>query len=461
MKIKFCGAAGGVTGSQHMLTVNNKHILLDCGLFQGKRQEAMERNTHFDYDPHDIEAVVLSHAHIDHSGNIPYLIKRGFKGVVYCTEATKSLCDVMLLDSAHIQESDAAYYSRHCAEAIKPIQPLYTVADAKCALQCFKGYPYHKTFEVSEGVKVTFFDAGHVLGSAFVFLEIQEGKQKHHLFFTGDMGRRNLPILKDPETIREADILITEGTYGNREHDPIEEGMPALAHAINKTARRGGKVIIPVFALERTQEIIYGLHRLRETNYIVDIPIFIDSPLASSITNIFAQYKECYDEDLQSAFRGRSNPFKFKNLKFTATADESKQLNFFQGPCIIMAASGMCEAGRIRHHLKNNIENPANTIVIVGYMAEDTLGRRLVERMPVVKIFDEMYKVRSEIVVLNSFSAHADMNELDEHIGRTKGIKDVFVVHSEASQAEPFAERLKKITKANVYIPQLFEEYEI
>lgn len=464
MKIQFCGAAGGVTGSQHLLTINGKQILLDCGLFQGKRQESLERNQHFDYDPRELDALILSHAHIDHTGNIPNLVKQGFRGVIYCTEATQSLCSVMLMDSAHIQESDALYFSRHCSDsAIKPIQPLYTMVDAEYSLSFFKGYPYHKTFKVTEGVNVTFYDAGHVLGSSFVVLDILDhdhspAKAKR-LLFTGDMGRQNLPILRNPEQIEAADILITEGTYGNRRHDPIEESVPALSRAINRTIRRGGKVMIPAFSLERTQEIIYGIHQLTDRNEIPRIPIFIDSPLSNKITDIFGKHKECYNESMRKEFKGSHNPFKFQNLKMVSSVEDSKQLNFYPGPCVIIAASGMCEAGRIRHHLKNNIENPNNSILVVGYMAEETLGRKLVEGMPVVKIFDQFYKVNSEIIVLNAFSAHADQDGLDDYISRVKGLRDIFIVHSEAKQADPFAERLRGLTQANVYVPQWQDEF--
>ncbi len=457
MKLTSFGAALEVTGSQHLLEVNGKRILLDCGLFQGHRKEAFEKNANFGFEAEKIDAMVLSHAHIDHSGNIPTLVKRGFKGLVYCTEATESLCNVMLLDSAYIQESDAEYFARrHPDTALLPIEPLYTQEDAKNAFKQFKGVPYDKTFTLCEGVKATFREAGHVLGSAITVLEVEdkEDGQKKKLVYTGDLGRARLPILRDPYQVKTADYIITESTYGNRTHDPIEESIPALARVINRTVKRGGKIIIPAFALERTQELIYSLHKLSDKKEIPqNLPIFIDSPLANNITAIFKQHIELYDEALQKEFKGGAhNPFEMRQLKRTITVDESKKLNFFIGPCIIISASGMCEAGRIRHHLRNNLEDPKNTIALVGYQAENTLGRKLLEGIPVVKIFDSMYKVNAEIVILEAFSAHADMNDIDEYVKNVKGLKKIMLVHGEQDQSRALAERLGKITKAKTVV---------
>lgn len=447
MKLTSYGAALEVTGSQHLLEVNGKKILLDCGLFQGHRKEAFEKNRVFKYDPAKLDCLILSHAHIDHSGNIPHLIKKGFKGVVYCTRATKELCHIMLLDSAHIQESDAEYFSRKLAGTALEIEPLYNNDDVEYAMQFFKTIPLAKRFKLYDDIYLTFVEAGHVLGSAMTTLEIKDkddGKKKHFAF-TGDMGRCKLPIINDPYQIERADYLLIESTYGNRTHAPIEEGIPELARVINRTVRRGGKIIIPSFAFERTQELIYGLHLLIDRKEIpTNLPIFIDSPLATNITDIFRNHIELYDEEIRSYFDLDHNPFKPKQLKHIKTVEESKELNFFIGPCIIISASGMCEAGRIRHHLKNNIEDPKNTVAIVGYMAEHTLGRKLVDGDPMIKIFDQMYKVNSEIVVLESFSAHADMNDLDEYIKNIKGLQKVMLVHGEENQSGPMAERVKK-----------------
>lgn len=454
MKLTSYGAALEVTGSQHLLEVNGKRILLDCGLFQGHRKEAFEKNSKFGFDPGSIDAVLLSHAHIDHSGNIPTLVKRGFKGVVYCTEASKSLCEVMLMDSAYIQEMDAEYFARRLSEtALQPIEPLYTQNDAKLALTQFKGKPYDKKFKLFEGVNVTFREAGHVLGSAVTILEIKEKGVEKTLAFTGDLGRCRVPIIRDPYELKHADFIITESTYGNRTHPPLEEGIPALARVINRTVKRGGKILIPAFALERTQELIYGLHLLMDQREIPqNLTIFLDSPLATNITSIFKKYMDIFDIDLKSHFKGGRNPFEMKQLKATSSVEESKKLNYFIGPCIILSASGMCEAGRIRHHLRNQIEDPKNSVVIVGYQAENTLGRKLVDGASVVKIFDQMYKVNAEIVILEAFSAHADMNDLDLYLKRIEGLKKVMLVHGEEDQSRELAKRVEKATKAKAIV---------
>lgn len=455
MKITSYGAALEVTGSQHLLEVNGKKILLDCGLFQGRRKEADAKNRQFLHDPTKIDAMLLSHAHIDHSGKIPFLVKEGFKGVVYSTKATKNLCAIMLMDSAYIQESDARYASKKLKNASIPIEPLYTSEDAEYCLSFFKTLPLDKKFRLFEGIEVTLREAGHVLGSAMIELDIvdqEDGKTKK-LIFTGDMGRCKLPIINDPYNFESADYLMIESTYGNRTHAPIEEGIPELARVINRTIKRGGKIIIPSFAFERTQELIYGLHLLADRNEIPkNLPIFIDSPLATNLTTIFQKHIELYDEDIRKHFNLDHNPFKPHQLKHTNSVDDSKNLNFFIGPCIIISASGMCEAGRIRHHLKNNIEDPKNTIAVVGYMAEHTLGRKIVDGAPMIKIFDQMYKVNAEVVILESFSAHADMNDLDEFAGDIKGLKKVLLVHGEIDQSEPLAERIKARTGAETVI---------
>jgi metallo-beta-lactamase family protein len=451
MKITSFGAAQEVTGSQHLLEVNGKRILLDCGMFQGKRQEAYEKNSWFGYDPKTIDMLVLSHAHIDHCGNIPTLVKKGFQGPIYCTEATDDLTAIMLMDSAHVQQSDADFFSRrHADTALKPIEPLYTLDDVQMTLKSFVGKPYDKQFEIHEGVKVTFREAGHVLGSAQVVIEIDDKEDgKHKIFvFSGDLGRYRLPIIRDPYPIAKADVLMVESTYGNRTHDPIEEGGPGLARVINRTIKRGGKVLIPAFAFERTQELIYTLHLLIKDKKIPEnLPIYMDSPLASNINTIFKKYVDLYDEEIREKFKKNINPFSLKQLKETVTSEESKKLNFILGPAIIMAASGMCEAGRIRHHLANNIEDPKNTIVVVGYMAEHTLGRKIVDGDTMVKIFDKMLKVNAEVVVLEAFSAHGDMNDLDSYVKQVEGLKKVLIVHGETDQSGPFAERIRAMKK--------------
>ncbi len=452
MKITSYGAAQEVTGSQHLLEVNGKKILLDCGMFQGKRMEAFEKNHNIGhrlgFDPAKVDAMILSHAHIDHCGNIPTLVKGGFKGPIYCTEATLDLSEIMMLDSAHIQESDAEFFAKKHKDTALPIEPLYVTEDAQFALKSFVGKPYDKTFEVFPGIKATLREAGHVLGSAQVVMEIddkEDGKKKIFVF-SGDIGRYRLPIIRDPYVIEKADVLMVESTYGNRTHDPIEEGGPSLARVINRTIKRGGKILIPAFAFERTQELIYTLHTLIKDKKIPDnLPIFMDSPLASNINIIFKKYADLYDEEIRERFKKNINPFALKQLKETLTSDESKKLNFLIGPAIIIASSGMCEAGRIRHHLANNLEDPKNTIVIVGYMAEHTLGRKLVDGEPIVKIYDKMLKLNAEVVVLEAFSAHADMNDLDTYVDSVKGLKKVLIVHGETDQSGPFAERIRQM----------------
>lgn len=456
MKITSYGAALEVTGSQHLLEVNGKKILLDCGLFQGRRKEAFEKNREFKYDPKDIDVMILSHAHMDHSGNIPTLFKRGFTGVVFCTQATKSLCDVMLYDSAYIQASDAEYMSKkHADTAIKDVEPLYNDDDVDLALKAFKGMEYNIPFEVTKGVNVIFREAGHILGAAIIEIMIddQKGGQQKKLIFSGDLGRWNLPILKDPFCIKSADYLLCESTYGNRTHAPIDEGMPALARVINRTIKRGGKIIIPAFALERSQELLYGLHILIHEKKIPDnLAIFLDSPLANRVTNVFREHAELYDEKTNKHFKGSHNPFGMKQLREITDSEKSKEINYFIGPCIIISASGMCEAGRIRHHLKNNIEDHKNTIAIVGYMAENTLGRKIVDGDKEIKIFDKMYQLNAEVVILDAFSGHADMNDLDEWISHIKGLKKILFVHGEEDQSRPLAERAKEYSGAETIV---------
>lgn len=458
MKLTSFGAALEVTGSQHLLEVNGKKILMDCGLFQGHRKHAFEKNQHFAFDPASVDIVLISHAHIDHTGNLPHLIKEGFKGLIFSTEATRNLCLPMLLDSAYIQEQDAKYFSKkQLGDTAVPMEPIYDAEDVERTMEQFHDLPYNTQYKLFDDIYVTLYEAGHVLGSSMIVLDIrdqEDGKQKR-LVFTGDLGRDRLPIINDPYDIEKADYLMIESTYGNRKHAPIEEGVPELARVINRTVKRGGKVIIPSFAFERTQELIYSLHLLLDRKEIpTNLPIFIDSPLATHLTDIFKQHIELYDEEIRENFKLGHNPFDPSQLRHTQSVEESKKLNFFIGPCVIISSSGMCEAGRIRHHLKNNIEDPKNTIAIVGYMAENTLGRKLVDGAEFIKIFDQMYKVNAEVVIMESFSAHADKDDLDEFIKGIKGLKKVMLVHGEPSQSEAFAERIKTYCKAEPVIMQ-------
>lgn len=457
MKIQFWGAIRQVTGSMHVLSVNGKQILLECGLFQGKRQEAFEKNRHFPFDPESISAMILSHAHIDHSGNIPQLVKQGFTGNIYCTHATHDLARIMLRDAAHIQERDAEFLNKKAIKQGKPlVTPLYTLNDVELALNHLVGMGYHRPFPVVEGITGTFWDAGHILGSAIVQLDIEENGHSTRIVFTGDLGRRNLPVIRDPEQIPWADIFITESTYGNRIHEPIEEMKTKLEEVVRRTVERKGRIIIPAFSVGRTQEIVYLLHVLFNEGKLPEIPIFVDSPLSANATEIFRMHAECFDEETKQKFLNHAqDPFGFYRLQYIRDVEESKKLNSLKESCIIISASGMCETGRILHHLAHAIMHPENTILIVSFMAVNTLGRRLVEKAPYVRILGEEYPVRAEVVVMNGFSAHADQKELTAYCMQLnqKKLKQVFVVHGESEQSEALVKSLQDQGISNVSIP--------
>ncbi|MEK7085896.1 MAG: MBL fold metallo-hydrolase [Patescibacteria group bacterium] len=465
MKIKFAGAAGEVTGSKHLITFNNKKILLDCGMFQGRRKESDEKNRHMKIDPKEIDCVILSHAHIDHSGDLPILVKQGFHGPIYCTHATRDLCNYMLADSAYIQEREAEWLSKHKKLVNgKAPEPLYTMDDAEETLKLFHAVSYEQSFVVEDGVVCSFYDAGHILGSSLVHLILYDKKTKKsvRLCFTGDLGRRGLPILRDPQPIPPTDILISECTYGNRLHANLDTVEDDLAVVVNEVCKRGGKLIIPAFALERAQEIVYDLHKLREKNKIPAVPMYVDSPLAGNITEVFRSHPECFDKKIYEEFtEAGNNPFGFDDLKYTRSVEDSKALNEKSGSMIIIAASGMCEHGRILHHLKNNIENNKNTVLIVGYQAADTLGRKLVDGNKQVNIFGDPYQVKANIYVMDAFSAHADRSDLLDYIGRIEGLKKVFLVHGEQTQLEAFSKALGDNGYKDVYIPKYGEEVEV
>jgi len=466
MKIQFIGAVRTVTGSMHLLEVNGFKLLLDCGLFQGRRQETYERNRNLPINCREIDALVLSHAHIDHSGNIPNLVRNGFTGNIYTTPATRDLCSAMLRDSGHIQESDAAYMNKWRArKGLPAIKPIYTINDATASLPYFVGIGYHRPMSIGPGITLQFYDAGHILGSAFVVLDIEEEGRKSRLVFTGDVGRKNLPILRDPEPIEDVDYLIMESTYGNREHETPNQARRILRSVVNDTCRKNGKIIIPAFAVGRTQEIVYHLHQLTDGRKIPRLPIFVDSPLAVNVTEIFRLHPETYDAELNEFLSKDSHrdPFGFQGLRYIRQVEESKDLNFLQESAVIISASGMAEAGRILHHLKNNISEPRNTILIVGFQAEHTLGRRIVERRPEVKIFGEMYQLRARVEVINGYSAHADRNELLEYVESIKGqgLKRVFLVHGEEVASSALAASLREVGEFKVSIPTPMETVQI
>ncbi len=469
MKIIPHGAAQEVTGSCHEVSVETaagtKRILLDCGLFQGRRSEAAVKNAEFTFQPKDMDAVILSHAHGDHVGRIPVLYKRGFRGPVYCTYATKDLADVMLQDSGYIQEKDEEYFSKHLRKSMLPYNgPLYTQQDAVDCMEIFRGCNYNDWFDVCEGVKAQFLEAGHIVGAAMVVLEIVERGRVHRIGFTADLGRSMLPIIRDPAAMPPVETLICESTYGNRKHEGIASAKHALRDAVVRTAKRGGKVFIPAFSLERTQEIVYDLHMLWDEKEIPAVPIYIDSPLASRVTDVFAKHPECYDKEMYDKFlaRGR-NPFHFSLVKYTENAEESKALNGMPGPMIIMAGSGMCEAGRIRHHLRNGIEDERNMVLAVGYMAEHTLGRKVVDpEVSQVKIFDEMFTKRAEIAYINAYSGHADMADLDQFVCAVSGLRTLVLVHGELQEMKPFSDRLRHIiSSVNIVMPLRDEIVEV
>ncbi len=468
MEIQFHGAVRTVTGSQHLLTINGRQILLDCGLFQGKRQESYQRNQQLPYDARAVDVLILSHAHIDHSGNIPNLVKSGFRGDIICTYATRDLCALMLRDSAKIQAYDIEYLNKKRERAGEPLlHPIYTLADAVESLKNFIGIGYERPYRLLPGVTLTFYDAGHMLGSAIVMLEIEEetGKRPLRLVFSGDLGRPDRPILRDPTFIDAADILIIESTYGNRLHDTIEEASKKLEQTINDTFRRGGKIIVPSFAVGRTQELVYHLHQLIEKRDIPRLPIFVDSPLAIDATSIYRLHPEAYDAEMAAIMLDASqrNPFGFDMIRYTRSTAESKELNFLHESAVIISASGMAEAGRILHHLKNNIEDPRNTILIVGWQAPHTLGRRLVERERKVKIFGDAYELKAKVVTLNGFSAHADRHELLQWAAHLqKRPQRTFVVHGEPEASISLAEGLQsELGFSQVHVLELGEKFEI
>jgi len=465
MEIQFLGAAQTVTGSQHLISVNGSRILLECGLFQGKRRESFERNRNLPFDPAGVDTLILSHAHIDHSGNIPNLVRSGFRGSIYCTFATRDLCSAMLRDSAYIQERDAEYVNKKRArKGQPPVEPIYTHADAIASLEHFVSVGYDRPVTVAPGVRCTFLDAGHILGSAIVLLEVEEGRQRTRLLFSGDLGRRDMPILRDPAPAPPADVLIIESTYGDRLHLPHEDAEQRLLDLIGETYAHGGKVVIPAFSVGRTQELVYSLHRLAGAHKLPDLPIFVDSPLAVNATEIFRLHPECYDEELRE-FMARDrhpDPFGFGRLRYIRNVEDSKALNDLEGPAVIISASGMCEAGRIQHHLKHTIGDPRNTVLIVSWQAPHTLGRRLVERQKRVKIFGQEHRLRARVETINGYSAHADRNGLLNWAKPiVRGLRQAFVVHGDPGPAAALADGLRQLGARSVATPHRGDVFQI
>jgi metallo-beta-lactamase family protein len=465
MRISFMGAAQTVTGSQHLLEINGARLLLDCGLYQGRRNEFYARNRDFKFDPARLDAVILSHAHIDHSGNLPNLVKCGYHGPIYTTPASAHLSNLMLLDSGHIQEADVEYVNRkRLKQGELPMEPLYTIEDAARVAQYFESCQYDEEFEPVPGVKAKLVDAGHILGSAAAALDIEEKGRQFRLWFSGDIGRRNLPLLRDPVLPQGADYLLMECTYGDKPHSDPQQAYDELRDVVKRTVERGGKVIIPAFAVGRTQELVYDLHQMMDKREIPGIPVYVDSPLAVNASDIFRAHPECFDEETREFIAQDKHraALGFEHLTYTRSVEESKALNARKDPMVIISASGMAETGRILHHLKNNIEDARNTILIVSWQAPYTLGRRLAEREERVKIFGETYRRKAEVATIGGFSAHAGQTFLTEYARATQEtVKQVFLVHGEQDAATPFMNKLAEAGMQQVVYPELYSSVEI
>ncbi|NQT58444.1 MAG: MBL fold metallo-hydrolase [Bacteroidetes bacterium] len=461
------GAVQEVTGSRHYLKVGNSVFQIDCGAFQGRRAESLQKNLAIKDDNLTIDTVVLTHAHYDHSGMLPLLMKQGYTGNIFATPATEEVSELILQDSAGIQKRDIKYLKKQAALADEEFsgEVLYTEQDVQETMEKLLGLPYHRPLWLNDQVKLTFYDAGHILGSAAAVFDITvEGEENIRIAYSGDLGRKNTPIIRDPDKIPDPDYLILESTYGNRLHEPPENAGALLAKVITETTARGGKVVIPAFAVERTQEILYLMHLLQNEGKIPRIPIYVDSPMAVNATQIFSRHPECFDKETHAAFTNRDeDPFGFSNLIYTPGTEDSKRINSVKGPAVIIASSGMCEAGRIRHHLIRLIEDPANTILIVGYMAQHTLGRKILEHQSPVRIFNNWYEVRAEVRKINAFSAHADYQEITEHVGMLDldRLKKIFLVHGEEPAQKHLREHLLAAGVKEVEIVEYDKRYRL
>jgi metallo-beta-lactamase family protein len=460
MHVHFLGATRTTTGSMYLIEVNGSRILMECGLYQGHRDEAIERNRKFTFDPATLDAVVLSHAHIDHCGNLPNLCRQGFRGNIYSTFATRDLAAVMLADSAAIQRADAEFVSKkRIKEGKSPVTPLYSPEDAEMAVRQFVGLNYHRPMPIANGVTLRFADAGHILGSAQVILDIQEAGKKFRYLFSGDIGRPKQEILRDAEAVEGVDFLQIESTYGARDHHDAVDARAELCRLMGAALRRGGKVIVPAFSVGRTQQLVYVLNQLADTDCLPRVPIFVDSPLSVNATEVFRLHPECFDDETLKFLREQRNPFGMENLTYIREASQSRKLNELDEPAVIISASGMAEAGRIRHHLSNNIGNPRNLILFVGYCAEHTLGAQILARRSPVNIFGQPHMVRAEVASIDAFSGHADRSELSAYVNALGGnIRKITVVHGEEEQSLAFAETLRGLRPgAQVSVPKLGE----
>lgn len=466
MKIKFCGAAREVTGSCHLITLDDGFkFLLDCGLYQGRNDAMADFNEKWLFEPSEIDCLLLSHAHIDHTGRLPKLVKDGFNKTIYATHATRDLAGLMLLDSAKIQENDAEYDKKRAQKQGKSVDipPLYTVADARETLKLFASYNYDIWFKIRENIEVMFTDAGHILGSASISVKITEGGKTTRLGFTADIGRPNRPILRDPQSMPPCDILLCESTYGDRLHEGAPEETTRFQHIIEHTCvEKRGKLIIPAFSVGRTQEVVYILNKLTEAGKLPPIPVYVDSPLAVEATTVYVNHPECFDDEIHDYLLRDPNPFGFHDLHFVRDTEESKKLNESKEPCIIIASSGMANAGRVKHHISNNIENPNTTILIVGYASANTPAGQLRDGAKSLNLFGKELQVRADVAVMDSFSAHGDYKEILQMIDNQKdSCKNLFLVHGDYAVQQVFQGFLHNNGFAHVHIPALGDAVEI
>ncbi len=462
IKLKFLGAAQNVTGSRHLLEANGTKILVDCGLYQ-ERQFRARNWEPFTCSPESLNAVLLTHAHLDHCGLLPKLVKDGFKGRIYCTAATAEIVQIILLDSAHLQEEDAKYKrKRHKRQKRKgpyPVEPLYTTADAEACFPQFSTVKYRQPVEIGPGFEATFCDAGHVLGSSIIRIKVSQDGQDRIVIFSGDIGRPDRPIVQDPSIVEQADYVLVESTYGDRVHKGPEDTKKLIAEVINSTKQAGGNIIVPSFALERSQELLYYINELLLEKAIPQMPVFLDSPMASRITKVFQKHRELYDEEMTEFIKRHKSPFEFQGLKMAGTSDESKAINHIRGTIMVIAGSGMCTGGRVKHHLVNNITRPENTVMFVGYQAVGTLGRRIVNGEKEVRILGREYPVNARVARINGFSAHADKEELFEWLSELKSPpRKLFIVHGESENANKFGDYIREKTGWEVAVPAYQDE---
>ncbi len=464
MKITFYGAAGEVTGSQHLIETDTLRVLLDCGFFQGHRVESRLKNQQFHCRPKELSGVILSHAHADHCGNLPGLYKAGYRGPIFCTPPTAHVAEIMLADSAHIQQEDAKYLQRKLGPGHLPVEPLYGDDEVAGVVRNLVTVPYGEWHELSKDFRMRFSDAGHILGSAITEMEIQEQGVWKRVVFTGDLGRRDIPLLGDPQRVAGCDVLITESTYGNRVHPAVDDIKQHLKRILQRAAERGSRVVIPAFSLGRTQTLAYFLNELHNAGELPEIPVFIDSPLSKEITSVYRRHGNAMDVEYQRALQADKEPFEFPGLKYIGSQQESMQLNYRRGAFVVIAASGMCEAGRVVHHLKHAISDPKNVVVLIGFQAEGTLGRKLHDKWRTVKIFNRPVELLAEVESLQGLSAHADVHDFKwwfDGLLADRGVGRAFVVHGEPNQAKALAQMLNEISDEPATIPQFCESFEV